>query len=411
MPPTRMELSRNASSPPVPAASTRIAVAASCSLALAGCGGGPGPLEPDGPDPAPGAANLEVRARTTGDTLDPDGYRIFLDGGGGRTLPVDGSVLYRDLAPGTHELELAGVARNCEVEGDLSRTIDVEAGDQRVETVTARCRAALRDRIVFTGAVVDEPDPLWATAPDGTGSSRITGRDSGLLPAVSPDGTRVAFARLEDGNVDLWVVNADGTDARRLTDHPARDWMASWSPDGDRLVFSSRRSGSYQLWTVDPDGGDPVQLTDHSDEAWHPDWSPDGDRIAFMSRTSPATIRLVDADGTGLTGPLGQVGSGSVGEPVWSPDGTRIAVTLFPGRDEDGDIWTMAPDGSSPRRITDDDARDESPAWSGDGSRLVFVSERAGAGGLWIADLSDGSVKRVPLPDGTDSARFPDWAP
>jgi tricorn protease-like protein len=388
-----------------------IVAAAACFLALPGCGGGPDLSGPDD-DPAPGTASLEVRSRTTGDTLDADGYLSFLGGGDGRSLPVDGSVLYRDLEPGTYELEIAGVARNCRVDGALSRVISLEAGDESVETVTVRCRAALRDRIVFTGAVADAPDPLWAVAADGTGSSRITEDHTDLLPAVSPDGTRVALARLEGGNVDLWVMNADGTDPRRLTDHPADDWMASWSPDGERIVFASERSGSYQLWTVDADGGEPVGITDLAAGAWVPDWSPEGDRIVFTTRSLPNEIRYVNPDGTGLTGPVGQMGSASMGEPVWSPDGTRLAFTVFPAAaGEDSDIWTMAPDGSSQQRVTVDDARDESPAWSGDGSRLVFVSERAGAGGLWIADLLDGTVSRLPLPDGVDGGRYPDWAP
>lgn len=81
-------------------------------------------------------------------------------------------------------------------------------------------------------------------------------------PAGSPDGSRVAFMKRQDGNWDVYVVNADGSNLKRLTDDPAIDGIPTWSPDGRYIAFASNRGGQWAVWVVNPDGGTPQKLFD-----------------------------------------------------------------------------------------------------------------------------------------------------
>ena len=94
----------------------------------------------------------------------------------------------------------------------------------------------------------------------------------GFDPAVSPDGTRLAFARNSGDNIDIWICQIDGSGARRLTDHPARDASPAWSPDGRTVAFVSKRTGGGDLYLIGVDEpAPPRRLT----EAKGPEDDPD----------------------------------------------------------------------------------------------------------------------------------------
>jgi WD40 repeat protein len=92
--------------------------------------------------------------------------------------------------------------------------------------------------------------------------------------AVSPDGDRFVFSALRDGNRDLFLIDADGSNEVRLTDDPADDRQPAWSPDGSRIAFASGRSGDWEIWVMDADGSNPRQLTDHQGFDADPRWVP-----------------------------------------------------------------------------------------------------------------------------------------
>jgi TolB protein len=103
----------------------------------------------------------------------------------------------------------------------------------------------------------------------------------------SPDGTRIAFDSgfpRQDGNVDIFVMNSDGTNLKQLTDHPKIDSQPSWSPDGRWLAYMSQQSGNRDIWIMSADGTQKTRLTiDPEIDVW-PRWSPDGKKIAFGSQ-------------------------------------------------------------------------------------------------------------------------------
>ena len=92
---------------------------------------------------------------------------------------------------------------------------------------------------------------------------------------------QIAFTSGRDGNAEIYVMDADGKNQRRLTHHPADDSLPSWSPDGQKIAFSSyRNGGNIQIFVMGSDGQNPIRLTDGVNDR-NPAWSPDGQRIAF----------------------------------------------------------------------------------------------------------------------------------
>ncbi|MFH1105489.1 MAG: septum formation family protein [Actinomycetota bacterium] len=136
---------------------------------------------------------------------------------------------------------------------------------------------------------------------DGDGTvTRITDfADRDSSPSWSPDGTELAFRRRVDGNSDVYVMNADGSNVRRLTTDPGFDGDPAWSPDGSEILFSSDRSGNFDIWVMNADGSGQVPLTDHPADDEYPAWSRDGELIAFQStRQGGTSVWIMRWDGS-----------------------------------------------------------------------------------------------------------------
>ena len=105
------------------------------------------------------------------------------------------------------------------------------------------CLIALVGALMMTGCFPRMPTNQAAQQPAATDAS------------FSPDGSEILFAANHDGDLEIFVVNADGSDQRQLTDNGGQDFFPSWSPDGQTIVFSSDRSGAVELFLMDTDGG------------------------------------------------------------------------------------------------------------------------------------------------------------
>ena len=133
-----------------------------------------------------------------------------------------------------------------------------------------------------------------------------------LAGCGSATGDSIAFDSDRDGDYEIFVMNADGTEVRQLTDNDHDDEFAQWSPDGDSIAFQSDRDGDLEIFVMNADGTEVRQLTDNDDDDGFAQWSPDGDSIAFTSsRYGDFEIFVMNADGTSVF---------STGQTGWADD-------------------------------------------------------------------------------------------
>jgi Tol biopolymer transport system component len=159
--------------------------------------------------------------------------------------------------------------------------------------------------------------------------------------------------------VDLHVVNADPSKPRKLASAflPAMALpQFSWSPDGRRIAFVSKRDGNTEIYVTNADGSEQRRLTRSATKDRTPVWSPDGRKIAFVRSRFAAfdDIYVMNADGTGRRR---VIRSGIT--PRWSPDGRRIAFTRavaddhrIPHERYQTDVWVADADGSAGRNLS-----------------------------------------------------------
>jgi Tol biopolymer transport system component len=244
------------------------------------------------------------------------------------------------------------------------------------------------DKLAFESNHTD-PDPddtnaindIFTMNPDGSGIVKLTHSDDvSDTPDWSPDGSQIAFGSDRDDGAwrrEIHVMDADGTNVRRLTTLPEKavlDSQPRFSPDGRRLVFTRFISEDHPeesaLFTVRLDGGGLKQLTPWGMGAGDADWSPDGTKIAFEAFPEGAgygDIFTIDADSgrqlTNLTD--NELGVGGSSDPVWSADGTKILFVSqhFFGDESGIGLATMNPDGTDRHHISSNPEDEHQPDW------------------------------------------------
>jgi Tol biopolymer transport system component len=231
-------------------------------------------------------------------------------------------------------------------------------------------------RIVADSCILSQPCWIAAASDDGSWGVLLSDKDD-IHPVWSPDGKRIVFASGGDGNLEIYVVDVDGGNVRRLTDTPEGNELdPAWSPDGKKIVYDFTLEGATgDIWVMDTDGSNKRQLTNHPANDTNPSFSPDGTQILFQS-----------------------------------------------DRDGDYEIYVMNADGSSVRQLTFNDVDDAKPSWSLDSRRILFTSdrdsrfrdskeasERIKGVEIYIMDPDGGNVTRPTSNEAFDWA--PRWAP
>jgi TolB protein len=285
----------------------------------------------------------------------------------------------------------------------------------------------LEGKLIFQTTIGGD---FYTVQADGTGLQRIT---DGVDPTWSPDGAQIAFTRWREPR-GVWVVNADGSDARRIFDWTETRWP-TWSPDGDEILFTRQHGGRleagercfwgfcfeipakphWKLGIVElQDGAFREPLS--QDVSLAPDWSPDGTHIVYDGERG-----LVVSTPDGETWYEITDDSRDTG-PVWSPDGSRVAFTRR--QHDHWEVYVVGADGAGLTRLTDTPRLSDgtlgnsaAPAWSPDGQHLAFLTDRSGRWEIWLM-AADGSGQKPmfetvlagpPLEYGSVGERAIDW--
>ncbi len=355
-------------------------------------------------------------------------------------------------------LDLQGGLWTLPAAGGTARRITDEYGDTRQPAW-----APDGSRIAFQ-SYRDGTWRIWTAAADGSGAKAVTsGSFDDREPHWSPDGSKIAFSSDRSGNYDVWVLDVASGETRQITKNDANDFFPTWSPDGKEIAFVSSRTPSPGVYAVTLDGRERL-VAEAAGAVGAPSWTPDGAQVLFtavpagfnavgqthlmlgkqevasgedyfpfraqwlsadeflypadgkIKRRSvktgrvetvefSATLRVTPASYTRKSRDFDSTAPQPVKgivHPVLSPDGRQLAFAAL------GDIWTM-PLGGKPQRLTDDEFVDTDPAWSPDGTKIAFSSDRAGGMDVWVRDLQTGRDRQISRLPNADMS--PAWSP
>ena len=346
---------------------------------------------------------IQVSTTTAGADLDSDGYTVKMDGTADRSIGLNGVTTFSDVAVGSHQVELTGIADNCSVSGSNPATAPVASGETAQVSFDVDCEALPIGSLTVTTTVTNNFDPdgyevfvtavsrgrvnvegtvLFEDLPAGTqevelreiapncevdGDNPATvdipvggaGSHTFSVTCTSPPDGRIVHMGAVSGVYGLVVKNADGSGPLLVWECPTTCRRPRWSPDGSRIAFSmwADPPSTLDIYTVARDGSDLRQLTDMGEFADSPAWSPDGTRIAFNYHDNtccdiPGQLYFVNADGTGLAEIPRDGAMYYEDNPDWSPDGTKI---VFAAQDQgylNPGIFVMSADGGAATRLT-----------------------------------------------------------
>jgi Tol biopolymer transport system component len=283
------------------------------------------------------------------------------------------------------------------------------------EEPTATEGAAAAGALAYVVEVGDNSDVYILDPAQPGGSQNLTADNPGgdTSPTWSPDGAKIVFSSLRDGNeaLQIYVMDADGANVTQLSHEPDGARHPQFSPDGQRIAYVHTISGTLEIAVMQADGSDPHQIAAGDPNNYYPRWSPDGQQIAFLS------TRNGSASGTAELYVIGAE-SGSARRLLpdlmnvqrfnWSPNGLQLIFAAKPTGDV-FQIYVVNLDGTGLTKLTDTTTNEIFPAYSPDGQSIVFVSDRTGNNNLFQM-AADGS-NQTQLTDTTDDNKEPAWRP
>ncbi len=230
-----------------------------------------------------------------------------------------------------------------------------------------------------------------------------------LLRAVSGSPgvflSQIAFASNRTGNWEIWLMDWDGSNQRRITNHGTLSILPSWAPDNERMVYTSFARGTSDMYVISRRGGRTTRIDSGLNLNTSATFSPVSNDIAFVgSRRGNPDIYLIKDDGSNVR-QLTTTGS-IESTPEWSPNGRQISFTS--GRSGSPQIYIMDAEGTNVRRISHEGNWNDDATWSPDGERIAYTSRVNGRFQIRIANLITGESRIVA---GEGSNEQPTWSP
>jgi dipeptidyl aminopeptidase/acylaminoacyl peptidase len=232
--------------------------------------------------------------------------------------------------------------------------------------------------IAFKRSSEDGSTGIYVMSANGTDVRRLTMNPSGEdeNPSWSPDGSTIAFSRstfvtttpdpvASRAHRDIYIVNPDGANLTEWIGGPTDDFAPDWMPDGTGIAFirvedpaSQGAEGTPQVWMLRRGDREPVQLTHLEQGPYRFDWSPDGSRLVL---DAACDLYVVDPDRDDASRITLERDVACPYDAAWSPDGTRFVFTGGP--DDDHDVYVANIDGSGVIQLTGPDSHDNDPSW------------------------------------------------
>jgi Tol biopolymer transport system component len=273
---------------------------------------------------------------------------------------------------------------------------------------------------------------IYTLKADGTGLTDIAQDSTAESPAWSPDGEKIAFVSRRDGNDEVYVMNADGTEQALLSRNRYNDADPTWSPDGSYIAFTSTSdSARGEVYIMNADGSNPRRVTNNTVDEYTLAWSASSStfpyavhlplivnarspealpgRIAFISTRDhyQGEVYMMKTDGTGVVRLTTNTAKES--SLQWSLDGTRLLLAAQ--RDGNDEIITLAADGRDEVRLTTNEYTDAFPSWSPDGKRIAYVSSSFRVNNQIFVMNADGSEQRQLTTDLPINPQDLQWSP
>ena len=298
---------------------------------------------------------------------------------------------------------------------DNPRVFAHQASDDIV--ALTQYRGVARTKIAFTSdrdATKERraTKELYIVDYDGYNPRRITVNNSlNILPAWSPDGRALAYVSYRQGAPSVYVAHIYEGRSDNITKNEGQSFAPSFSPDGKRIAYSSTRSGGSEIWVASADGSGAHRVTSSAGINTAPTWSPTGQEIAFTSdRAGTPQIYLMDSEGLNVRR-LTTVGNWN-DAPAWNPS-KEYSEIAYTARLEVGgfDIAVIDLASRQVRQVTAGRGSCEYPSWAPNGRHLVFACQRS-KGGQWQISVADREGRNIDtLATGPGNNVQPDWGP
>lgn len=260
----------------------------------------------------------------------------------------------------------------------------------------------------------DRKQEIYIMNSDGSNVKRLTySKRANYLPTISADGKKILFMSYSDSEEAVHVMNMDGNELKKLTDENSKNGDPDWSPDSRQIVFhSDRDEENRELYKMAADGTNVKRLTFNKSSDFVPRWSPDGKMISFnSSRDGNREIYVMSQDGTNQRNVTNDLLSNMVHN--WSPDSKRIIFYAFGLQSAHlkntnlskgeksalirttAEIYVTDLDGKNRIQLTHNYFWDQGPVFSPDGTRILFESCRSGNRETYVMDADGSNVKRL----------------